>query len=399
MKAGDKSVGEVFDLLWTAGDAGREERSAIVDVARMTTYAENAIWMAWRINDPITATNMVERRQVKASTGKWPKMELYKLEATPDGNTPTKIAGALCPGLYSYVYDAIANHVRKLYCKKRLAYLRFAERLPIGDHLRIRFRERCVQIQRAPDHPGRYRLALRLLRDSPPLELGIKTVGKSPHTMSWLANMADTGGNPSGGTISAKRRRGKLCWQISLARARQPGERQAVSDPVKGRTLEVFAPLDQEVFLWCEVIPAPTPQPWRCAVESSDLVRVKRRHEGLRRSMGRNYRQSRGSAAHGHGRRRAIKGKLTFAERYEQRANSWIEQRSAFVVDYAAKCRCERIRLEDLTTRNPETLVLGSFPYFKLLQRIEQKAKERGIKCTRTDDLESIKARLGCDNE
>ena len=204
-----KTVGEVFDLLLPADD-GAEIKTGLYEAARTATSAENELWMLWRKHDPVTALDKMAMRQVKQQTGKWPKLPDYRLEQVPEGPTPCKIAGALCPDLYSYVYDAVANSVARLYRKGRFAYLTFQKRLPIGRDLRIRFRERAVAIRRDPANDKFFQAGLSLRRGQT-WWCGLKAVGKSRHTYDWLAELAEKGENPSGGTISLRRRRGKSC--------------------------------------------------------------------------------------------------------------------------------------------------------------------------------------------
>lgn len=367
-----------------------------MDVARVATFAENAIWMLWRKHDPITGLDMVRMRQVKQETGKWPKLEPYKLEKTPEGETPTTIAKALCPGLPSCIYDAIANQVAKLYMKNRFAYLNFSERLPMGRDLRIRFREKATQIRRDPENPQFFQIGLKLTSPEPgkttTVWFGLKLRGCSEWTYRWLDDLASTGNPVSGGTISARKKRGRTVWQIALARPRMEGERKKVH-PVPGRELICWAPPDADECLWCEVSPRKG-KPWRLRVESNDMVLVKKAYERTRRHMGRNYHQSPYNSAHGHGRRRAIQGKERFSGRYNRRVKDWIENRSAAIVRFAVDARCETIRFEELTKRDPKTLRLGSFPYYQLISRIQQKAKDAGIAFKLFEDISSLEARL-----
>jgi hypothetical protein len=369
-----------------------DTRTALIEVARLATFAENAIWMLWRLHDPITATDMVERRRVKDETGKWPKMEKYVLRDCPEGGTPTTIAKSLCPGLYSYVYDAIANQVSKLYRKKRFAYLTFQERLPCSRNLRIRFRERAIVV--GTNDKG-YELGF-YAKQGEVLRIPVKTAGKSKYTQRWLGELAESGDHPSGGTITLKRRRGKWEWQIALARPRYEDERPRVTEPIEDRSLVCWAPVDQAMFLRCQVAPQ-NGRPWRIHVVSSDLSQVKRRWDKKRRAMGWNYRQSEDSAAHGHGRERAIRDKLGYSERYENRVTNWIEERTAAIVRFARQCRCSRIQCEDLAARDPSTLRLGSFPYYRLVLRIGEKAKDAGLKFSKFSGFEKVESLINGD--
>lgn len=397
--ADTKNVGEVFDLLI---DRNKEARDLLLEVAKKATYAENAIWMIWRHNDPVSAVDLVHMREEKERTGKWPKLPAYKLEKTPEGESPTKIAAALCPGLSSYVYDAVSNAVTKLYLKNRLSYLGFWERLPVSKDLRIRFRERAVQIRRNPENPQWFQIGLGLVSENRKIGVtwcDLRTGGKSEFTKRWLEAVADGEQDyvTSGGVISARRKKGKMRWQITQARPRMVDERQKV-EPVEGRSLVCYAPLDQGEFMTCEVAPV-RGRPWRMHVESNDLLTVKIAYDKLRRRMGGNYHQSPYSSAHGHGRRRAIRGKMAFSGKYERRVNDWIENRSAAIVGFAVETRCGEIRFEKLTDREPHTLRLGAFPYFKLIERTKQKAADAGISFKVFTDFETVRKQLSGDEE
>lgn len=393
-----KKVGEVFDLLLKCNQPARD---TLLASARTATFAENALWLLWRLHDPVTPGEFVRRRAVKEATGKWEKLPVYRLEHLPDGETPTKIAGHLCPGLPSCVYDAIANSVARLYMKNRMAYLGFWERLPMCKDLRIRFREKAVLMRRNPDHPRWFQVGLRLTSPCKGKTeitwMDFHTGGKSEHTLRWLADVCDGKALPSGGCVSAKKKHGVLRWQFTQARPRYEGEREQVH-PVPGRSLVCYAPPDGEEFLYMQVTPV-RGRPWRQAIESNDMLLLKMRDARLRQAMGRNYHQSPYSSAHGHGRTRAIRGKLAFSSRYERRVNSWIENRSAAIVSFARDMKCEKIQFEKLTERDPSTLRLGSFPYFRLMERTKQKAADAGIDWATFADFESIMGLLSGDGE
>lgn len=78
-------------------------------------------------------------------------------------------------------------------------------------------------------------------------------------------------------------------------------------DPV--RELLVWAPLDQEAFLYMQ--PAPMAgRPWRERIEDEDLLGLKRRDERRRMTMGRHYSQSDGNRVE----QKAKDAGLTFAD-------------------------------------------------------------------------------------
>ena len=128
-------------------------------VAKEATFAENALWNLWRMNDPVTYRDVLRMNQEREATGKWPKLPEYKLANTPDGDSPTKIAGNLCPSLWSFVYDAVANQVRKFYSKQRWEILWGKRRLQLASDLRIRFRKRAIPHREWTDRKVEYRTA------------------------------------------------------------------------------------------------------------------------------------------------------------------------------------------------------------------------------------------------
>lgn len=416
-----KSVGEWFELLPSA-----EDRSRLLEIAKISLFAENAIWMEWRLADPLSP---IEARQFKADYAAYmraksahdawvkkkkdtkdktekkqlgPEPEVPEKPTTPNldlktarnGLSWTKFAGSLCPGLKSYVYDAIVNRVGTLYRKasKRLAFLTFDERLPTSKQLRIQFREKACRIVHHPENPEWFRVQFTL-DGGQPLLMDFKCRGKSPFTIDWLNELADSGANPSGGCISSRKKRGKLVWQFSVSRTPREGENEQVK-PIEGRRLVCWAPLDQHEFMICEVEPL-NGRPWRFNIESADMIFLKRKAEQLRSTMGRNYHQSRDSASHGHGRARAIRGKRPFAGRYERRCKNWIENRSAAVVRFAVQARCQGLWWEDLSKREPRKLALGDFPYYQLGLRVKQKAEASGLTFKLLKNLENLKERLG----
>jgi len=399
-------VGECFKLLV---DRNREIREEMLAVAKLATFAENEIWTLWRKHDPLDGLEMLRRRlayeqarQDAESSGqdpkrvKWPKIEAYKLdEVLKTLGLPSsyKIAAALCPGVHTHIPASIANVVHHYYAKQRLDILRYVRRLPVAQDLRIRVHKRCISVRRSPVRSDWFDFGARL-RTGGELWMPMRTGGASPHTLAWLSDAADGTASLSCGTISAKKRGGKLVWQIALARQRRDDERERVANPVLGRSLLVWAPLDQEVFLWCQADPI-AGRPWRMRIEAADLLPVKRRHEQLRQSMGRNYAQSPEAASHGHGRRRAIGSRERFRRRYEDRIRDWIENRSLEIVRQAIEMRCERIRMEKLTDRTPGSLLMGDFPYYRLMERTEQKAKDAGLGFELIADLETFRKRLG----
>lgn len=400
-----KTVGEVFDLL-----IGPEERDRLTAIAKLAVPLKNAAWLEWRMADPITLHDAIafkaayrEFGQAKKQHAEWTKKKKGPEPKIPDKPTlPTldlkkarcglgwsKWAQSLAPELMSYVTDAIANRVSKLYRQNRLAYLTFTDRVPFSDHPQILFREKACRIVHDDRRQGWYRVVLTLDRKGP-LNIAIRPKGASRATREWLEEMATSGAFPSGGTITARRRRTKQLWQISLSRIRREGEREKVH-PIPGRTLLVWAPPDQQEFLRCLVQPEPeNSPPWQHTIEGHDLARLKRRAEDDRRRLGRNYHQSPQSAAHGHGRNRAIQSTTRFADRYRRRVLNWIENRTAEIVRFALQAHCELLRVENLSGRDPSKLRLGSFPYREFLNRLAQKGRDAGLQTSEFTDLDKV---------
>lgn len=391
-----KNVGCVFDLLLGKGPS--DTKADLIRAATESVYCENAVWQTYRLYDPVTAAEFARIRNVvreakarqdelrkkdpKATVpeAKWPKLPEFKLSDIPEGASPTKIAKALAPSLSSCVYDAIANHCFKLYMKQRFELLSFRRRLPVSDDLRIRFREKAIKIQRDDRNPEWFKIEIKLFMEPKAhrLVIPIGARGASPFTIRWLGECADDGIHPSGGMISARRKKGKLVWQISLSRSRYEGELETVKMPIAGRVLDIEAPVDQEVFLKCSVDTGGK-RPWGFPIEGHDLLQTKIGAEIRRQRMGRNYAQSPMNSAHGHGRNNVLRSKRPFSEQYRNRVTNWIENRTAFIVAEAVKMKCERIRMEDLVSRDSKTMLLGSFDYSRFTLRLQQKAKAAGI--------------------
>lgn len=394
-------IGEVFELMLGRGPS--DTKATLTRAAIEALYAENAMWNLYSLHDPVTAGDFAEMRKAReaaqdeenhraksekraAKKIRWPRLAEYRrLSVKEEAASPDRICKRLCPSLSSNIYSAICQHVFKFYHKSRFEFLAFRKRLPVSDDLRIRFREKAVRITRDERNPAWFRVEMTLFRDPdrpgrclPPTIVAIATRGKSRWTNEWLGRCADEKTHPSGGMISARRKRGKLVWQISLSRERENGERRQVVDPVAGRTLTCEAPLEQEAFLRC-CVDFDNGRPWCFAIEGHDLLNTKIAAEKMRRERGRNYAQSPNSAAHGHGRNAVLRSKMAFGERYENRVKDWIENRTIYIVQKAIEMKCSAIRMEELTTRDPHKLLLGSFPYYQFINRLKCKTIEAGL--------------------
>lgn len=403
--------GEVFDMM--TGKGFNDTTRTLERAAREATYCENATWQTYRLRDPITATQFAAMREdvrtrkaaakaeyeqavadaiaagktkkqiekITMREEKWsiPKIDMktfLRKAKAPEGPTTHMVAANLCPTLASCIYSAISHHIPGLYIKNRFKYLEFSNRLPVCGDLRIRFRERAIRILPDERNPDWFKVEIKLFREPRDhrLVIPIKTSGKSLATLRWLRELSESRKHPSGGMISAKRRKGKLQWQISLSRNRYEGEVAMVKDPIPGRSLVIAVPEDRRNFLVCEVEPSSGPRPWRFEIEGHDLLHTKELDKKRRRQFGANYRQSPDNAAHGHGRNNVLRSKRPFGERYENRCKNWIENRTKYIVNEAMRLRCESVKIEKLTEiKDTSQMLLGPFQYFKFLDRLKAK--------------------------
>lgn len=384
-----KNVGETFLLIPRSID----DVKWLYEIARRYTYVENAMWLEWRLRDPVQSADVAQRMQVYQETGKWPKLPPYLLESS------TALARTLAPGLRSIVYGSAANHVRKLYSKKRAKYLSFLERIPMSKNLRIRFRELAVRIYRSERNERWFEVGFSFDMGEE-RRFGLKLRGATEHTWNWLAEMADTEAHPSGGALTVVKHKKKNTWQLALSRSRRSGEREQV-DAIPGRRLAVYAPLEGIPFLKCTVEwdGKKSGLPWQMQIESNDLIRTRRINEEKRRLYGKVFHQSPNAARHGHGRARALRPQIDLSSRYENRVKNWIENRTSAIIQFALQARCEAVYMENLVERSPRTMCLGDFPYYQFMLRLECKCKDVNIAFKKvkasTEILEGITDRFG----
>lgn len=378
-----------------------EQKQDIQKVARIATFAENNCWMEWRRHDPVTSIQLLTSRRIKDETGDWPKLPTYNLYYENPGPTPYSVTAELCPELSSRIIGGIDNHVRKLYPKNRLSYLLFKERLPLSNKPHIRVSKSGVFIRRNPQNLRYYQIGVTLWSQKEAKKqqkdniywIDMRTCGVSQWTLKWLEEQADKGEPVCNAIITQKKKNHKKYWQVCLARYRYPDEIEQV-DPIKDRTLLIWAPLNQKVFLRMKV--DGVHNYWGDSIESNDIIKSKLVHQRRLEHLGRNYRQSTESGAHGHGRERALRAKIE--SKYPLRVKNWIEKRSTAIMEFAIKAKCEKIIFEDLTKRDPCSLRLGSFDYSGLLTRTKQKTEAANIKFQRTISLDEIKSRLSTDD-
>lgn len=373
-------------------------------VAKEATFAENALWDLWRKHDPVSYLDILRMTQEREETGKWPKLPPYVLADAEEGATAHFVGKNLCPNLTGHVSAGVVNQVRKLYGKLRWKILWNTQRMPKAFDPRIRFRERAIRIvrQKWTDKEGRthdgFGVRCRFLRSGDAV-IPISTQRMNRHHLAWLERWAEINQGPCGGTVMLKMVRGKKRWFIALARERADGEIRRVDDPVEGRCCYVYAPLPEstrEAAFVMEIQPTPNGRPWREEIEAHDLVRVKIRWQKRNEQQGRNYRQSRDrSASKGHGEDRRMRSKKPDARRYGNQCDSWIENRSRAIVDFAINTRCCEVLMEDLVKRDSRTMRLGEFPYYQFMLRTQQKAEEAGLKFRTIANLDEVFSSLG----
>lgn len=394
-----KSCGEWFELI-----VDREQHAALLEAARMSTAIEVALWQEWARNDPEFGVRFVERISEKESTGKWPKLTPYNLKQCASGVSPDIAARRAFPALHGDIASQVANHVRRLYPQKdvRLQILSGRKSIPTTNNLFIRFRNRIARIAREPKEGVEwFRFALPLKRGGEPLSFGMKLKGASEFTIRHLGDLADNGKHPSCGTISLVRRGRKWVWRMSISRERFDGEREALKKPRRGRKMIVYAPTEQERFIVCRIVDECRTRgaPWEFAIEEGDLLAVKRRNDARRREMGHAFRQSPTGSRRGRGVYHRLDPSMRMTRSYDNRANSWIEQRSAYIAQSAVKYRCESVAVEDFTKRDPASLRMGSFPYHRFVLRILQKCEERGVKARKIPSFSDVETMLGTENK
>jgi len=336
-----------------------------------------------KIKDPAklkTAVQKIRKERPKIERTKLPD---YRLKDTPDGETPTKIARNLCPGVHSCCYDGVANYVTKTYLRYRMEFLVGRRSLPRSKNIRLRMHKKGVWIRKDQARPGEFQIGLSLQTGGQAwMGLGLRRASKP--WRDWLEKLATETGNPCNATVTL---RGKQ-WSVGLARPTVEDDREKVVEPVAGRMLQVTAPMDQETFLMCEVQPKCTTQPIRMRVEDANIIREKLRYDAVRRTRGRHWAQ--GGGRHGHGRVKARSGIEQATLRYERRKNDFIEQRSAAIVSFAVKMRCSELHMENLVDREPTTLRMGSFDYYRFITRVQQKAQAAGLKFVKIPALSSV---------
>lgn len=373
-----KTHGMVFRL-WLP--AGTDLNARLWKIAHLSSFAENTLWRYFLAGDPATGLD-VQRNGIKGPDGKYPKLPEYRPTLMPDGKTAYLSAASMCPELLSHVPCEVSNRVFKLYLKQRWEILTGRRSLPRLKDPCIRFRGLAIRITSTQvvlddgREVTRYGIVANFEKIKCAMLIELQSRGQSRFTLDWLQRLAESGEHPSSGTIS---RRGNH-WQISLSRALEPGEREAVRDAVPGRELVVYAPADQDVAIRCTVIPQ-NGRPWAWNVEDADLLAMKLAHAARRKAMGHHRAQTHEGGMLGHGRGRALLGTKAMRQKYGNRVDDWIENRTTEIVNWAVTNKCEGLRLEDLGKRDPKTLRLGSFPYYMLAERLKQKAKTAGLKC------------------
>lgn len=392
----DSVITNVFDVFLP------KERERCYEVAKMLgqaadayMFCENLLWSTWRLHDPCTLQEVVAAVEHKRETGKYPSLPKY-MGVRPDGVDPSTYLRSLCPDVHGSIIDQACNWVSGKYRNNsnRWGILFYRKSLPCARSPVIRIKGQTgVWLRRQPDNPQWFQVGVCLLkgkhtRKTAPLWLDISLKGANEWTRDFLAERADEGTGLPSISLHQKKRRGKKIWQLAITRPRRDGERDQVN-PIAGRFLFCYPPAKQNVALECEILPL-NGRPWRMPIQDRDIYQTKKVYEKRRKTMGANYRQSPSGSVRGHGRQRAIRGKLPLSERYKNRIKSWIEERTRAIVDFAIEARCEMVCLQDFAKLKPSELRLGSFPYDQFETRLKAKSDEAGLDFKVLSDTKAI---------
>jgi hypothetical protein len=169
---------------------------------------------------------------------------------------------------------------------------------------------------------------------------------------------------------------------------------------IDGRVLQVRRPIDGNGFLRCRW------QPKRGAPRSVDIeyqsaLPIGERNEFLRKSMQHKYRCHREkSGRRGHGRKRAVEPFRKLTTKRENQQKAFNQNAARYILNMARRWRCGTIELEDLSkVPDTTTLVLGSWPYFQIKQRLSDLCDEHGLGLKVVEPIEVITERLEDGNE
>lgn len=392
--------GEFFDLI-----PSPDQYKMLREIGDTTTPAFNAAWMQFRLADPtdigayarevrecnatLRAWHEAVKRDGKKLAGPKPKWtaQMAKMDLSAATKAAYEIGKTLCAasgdrkGLHSHIYGCAARQVGQLYWRSRQQFLLADRSIPVSKRRKIAIRQTLISVRVSPENPKWFDLGIVFHAKADPVWFPMKTTGKSEHTLRWLAEVAAGTAKTSDAMLSEKMIGHKTRWRLAVARRRYAGEAMvAEKEPVSGRQLVCYVPQSSDRAEFLALQPEPiSGRPWREYVVWRDLENWKYRDERLRRSMGNCYAQSPRGAGRGHGRKRAIKNKLSYRERYERRVNNWIENRSLHIVKVALRNRCEGILMQNLSAYAGPKVLGDRFPYHRFALRVEQKAKESGL--------------------
>jgi hypothetical protein len=165
------------------------------------------------------------------------------------------------------------------------------------------------------------------------------------------------------------------------------------------RTMLVYPP-GNGIFLRCEYKPKTEKIPWREDIESEsmkgtrkgyDIKRTRKIYETRRIAVSFKYRQDSDTSAIGHGRKRALKNKIKYEEKYKRACKTFNQQRASHIVKVALRWKCGKIQYvcpDDIPGEGYK--FLDSWPWYQLEQCIKNKCDEHGIKFIKNSESKQI---------
>ena len=383
------------DASLVADHRGRVSK-ILYDLGRKGMFLESALYQFFRVKDPVTCEQIAAAIEEKKKTGKYPR--LFKFEVVSADLTAA--CKFLSDGMGSNIYSAISNWVFHTYTKHRWKILLCWERLPFISSLHFRVRNNCLKLRLHPENENWFQIGFTPYPGDDFLWLNIRTprptkdpASRGDYTFQWLRDCVNGTGKMSQAVFFQRTHRGRKEWRVSLMRPQYEGEHEQV-DPIADRWLvmdwpESQADPDGRPALLSGTVSFENGRPWTFYVRCDDLQPIKRRYEQNRRSMGEHYHWSEGGS-HGHGRNRAIRGRDRLAEGWNYAQDNACKQMAAGIVREAVKMRCSGVKWKKLNGRDPQTLLLGSFPYYELQKTVEQKSQRHGLKFSEWGDYENF---------
>lgn len=349
-----------------------ENRSILKAVASECQNAENWIWNILRINDPVDHNFMINQK--RGDNGKFPPILKYDYKII-NGKTPYNTAMDMCEITGSNIVATISYEVVGLYNKMRLDILRNKKKLPIAMNPMIRFKNSSIRIIKDGKD---FLIKIYLLRKKdnklqPPVVAKLYTKRQNKHWIKFLQDNCGKNIGPCGGKIVCKDGR----WSILLCRDKS-------SEEVKNYELRedctAYLYSSDDCFLKIRMEGRDN-KPWFFDISDEGyLGRIDSQYFSKKKSRGKNFAQCRTSAARGHGIKRKNatiipKSKKENIDRY------FIENTTDYILETVANVgKCLNVFAEDLVNRSGEKNVKRiKFPYYKFMNRLRDKAKERGI--------------------